>query len=192
MPLRKSQAERTWTCTWTAIGLETQQRAGARLECLCGEDYICSDICSTVQNVIGLSTAESEYYALTTGGCSGLGLQSFLADSLHTDTSSAKAVASRRGVGKSIRHVQTRMLWRQERVAAKHLRVVKVANESNPADAKTVDKKPTEFKKLKKIKFAVERMETSDARIKNEPNDEVAEIKNESKDAKLRWMHTMD
>ena len=47
--------------------------------------------------------------------------------------------------------------------------------------AKTVRQETQEVKKLKKIKFAVERMETSDARIKNE-----------SKDAKLRWMHTMD
>ena len=46
---------------------------------------------STVQNVIGLSGAESEYYALTKGGCSGLGLQRLFADwnlklqlSLHT------------------------------------------------------------------------------------------------------------
>ena len=58
--------------------------------------------------------------------------------------------------------------------------------------AKTVDKKPREVKKLKKVMFAVEAMVTSDATIKNVPNDEVAEIKNESKDAKLRWMHTMD
>ena len=70
---------------------------------------------STVQNVIGLSSAESEYYALTKGGCSGLGLQSLFADwnlklqlSLHTDSSSAKAIASRRGTGKSTRHIQMR------------------------------------------------------------------------------------
>ena len=72
---------------------------------------------STVQNVIGLSSAESEYNALTKGGCSGLGLQNLFADwnlilqlSLHTDSSSAKAIASRRGTGKSTRHIQTRML----------------------------------------------------------------------------------
>ena len=35
---------------------------------------------STVQNVIGLSSAESEYHALTKGECSGLGLQSLFAD----------------------------------------------------------------------------------------------------------------
>ena len=35
---------------------------------------------STVQNVLGLGSAESEYYALTKGGCSGWGLQSLFAD----------------------------------------------------------------------------------------------------------------
>ena len=99
---------------------------------------------STVQNVIGLSNAESEYCALTKGGCSGLGLQSLFADwnlklqlSLHRDSSNAKAIASRRGTGKSTHHVQTRMLWLQEREAAKHLLVVKVAAEPNPADMLT-------------------------------------------------------
>ena len=99
---------------------------------------------STVQNVIGRSSVESEYYALTKGGCSGLGFESLFADwnlepqlSLHTDSSSAKAIASRRGTGKSTRHIQTRVLWLQEHVAAKHLRVVKVASESNPADMLT-------------------------------------------------------
>ena len=99
---------------------------------------------STVQNVTGLSSAESEYSALTKGGCSGLGLQNLFADwnlklqlSLHTDSSSAKAIASRRGTGKSTRHIQMEMLWLQEHVAAKHLRVVKVARESNPAEMLT-------------------------------------------------------
>ena len=143
---------------------------------------------STVQNVIGLSCAESEYYALTKGRCSGLGLQSLVADwnlklqlSLHTDSSSAKGnLSSRRGTGKSTRHIQTRMLWLQERVTAKHLRVVKVATESNLAHmltkalgrskveefcaeigqteprAKTVDKESKGAKKPKEVKFAVE------------------------------------
>ena len=99
---------------------------------------------SRAQDVIGLSGAESEYYALTKGGCSGLCRQSLFAYwnlqlqlLLHTDSSSVKAVASRRGAGKSTRHVQTRMLWLHERVAAKHLRGVKVATESKPADMET-------------------------------------------------------
>ena len=168
---------------------------------------------STVQNVIGLSSAESEYYALTKGG---LGLQSLFADwnsklqlSLHTDSSSAKAIASRRGTGKSTRHIQTRMLWLQERVAAKHLRVVKVASESNPADmltkalgrskieefcaeigqtepcAETLDKESKGVKKTKEVQIAVEAIEMDETvknRFKNARN---ARAKNKLKDARI-------
>ena len=119
-----------------------------------------------------------------------MGLQSLFADwnlklqlSLRTDASSAKAIASRRGTGKSTRHIRTRMLWLQERVAAKHLRVVKVASESNPADIltkalgrskveefcaeigqtepreETVDKESKGAKKPQEVKFAVETLE---------------------------------
>ena len=169
-----------------------------------------------VQNVIGLSSAESVYYALTKGGCSGLGLQSLFADwnqelqlSLHADSSSAKAIASRRGTGKSTRHIQTRMLWLQERIAAKHLRVVKVASESNPADmltktlgkskveefcaeigqteprAETEDKEFKGAKKSKEVKFAVETMEM-DETVKNKLKDsKIAKAKNKLKDARI-------
>ena len=147
--------------------------------------------------------------------------------SQHADSSSAKASASRSGTGKSTRHIQTTMLWLQERVAAKHLRVEKVATESNPADmltktlgrskveefcaevgqteprAETLDKESKGVKKTKEVKFAVEAIamdETvknrfKDARI-SKSNRQVEgcknRIKNESKVAKLRWMHTMD
>ena len=170
---------------------------------------------STVQNVKGLSSAESEYYALTKGGCSGLGLRSLFADwnllqlSLHTDSSSAEASALRRGSGKSTRHIQTRMLWLQERVAAKHLRVVEVATESNPADmltktlgrskveefcaeigqtepcAETLDKEFKGVKKTKEVKFAVEAIEMDDA-VKNRLKDaRIARAKNKLKDARI-------
>eukprot|EP00971_Amphidinium_carterae_P258720 5134902-Amphidinium_carterae.2 len=43
----------------------------------------------------------------------------------------------RRGVGKNARHIQTRLLWLQERVAAKHLQVKKVHTDVNPADVLT-------------------------------------------------------
>ena len=178
---------------------------------------------STVQNVIRLSSAESGYYAFTKGGCSGLGLQSLFADwnlklrlSLHTDSSSANAIASRTGTGKSTRHIQTRMLWLQERVAAKHLRVVKVATDSNPADmltktlgrskvkgfcaeigqtephAETVDKEFKGVKKPKEVKFAVETTEMNET-VKNKLKDaRIAKVKNESKVEKLQRTHTMD
>ena len=129
--------------------------------------------------------------------------------SLHTDSSSAKAIASRRGTGKSTRHVQTRMLWLQERGAAKHLQVVKVASESNPADmltkalwrskieefcveigqtepcAETLDKESKGVKKTKEVKFAVEAIEM-DEMVKNRFKDaRIARAKNKLKDARI-------
>ena len=53
---------------------------------------------STVQNVIGLSGAESEYYALTKGGCTRLGLQSLCADwNLEAATLMASGLFEREG-----------------------------------------------------------------------------------------------
>ena len=129
--------------------------------------------------------------------------------SLHTDSSSAKAIASRKGTGKSTRHIQGRMLWLQERVAAKHLRVVKVASESNPADmlskalggskiekfcveirqtepcAETVDKESKGVEKTEEVKFAVEAIDM-DETVKNRFKDaRVARAKNKLKDARI-------
>ena len=53
--------------------------------------------------------------------------------SLHTDSSSAQLLRE----DELARHLQTRMPWLQERVAAKHLRAVSVATESNLADMLT-------------------------------------------------------
>ncbi len=110
---------------------------------------------STVQNVIGLSSAESEYYALTKGACTNLGVQSHLRDwGIHvdvvmfTDSSSAKAIATRRGVGKHTRHLQTRLLWLQERIAARHLQLRKVWTEDNPADILTKALAESRMRKL--------------------------------------------
>ena len=145
-----------------------------------------------------------------------MGLQSLFADwnlklqlSLHTDSSSAKAIASRRGTGKSTRHIQTKMLWPEERVAAKHLRVVKVATESNPADmltktlgrskveefcaeigqteprAETVDQESKGAKKPKEVKFAVEMMEMNETVKNNLKDARISKIKNKLRDARI-------
>ena len=81
---------------------------------------------SNLQSAIGLNVSESDYYALVHGGAHGLGLQAFPNDlgvkvnvEVASDSSSAKSFASRQGLGKQ-RHVQTRYLWLQERVALKH------------------------------------------------------------------------
>jgi hypothetical protein len=95
---------------------------------------------STMQTTIGLSSAEAEYYALTKGVAYSLGIQSLFKDwglnleiEAFSDSSSAIAFAKRRGLGKN-RHVATRYLWLQERIALKHLKVLKIGTDDNPAD----------------------------------------------------------
>jgi len=95
---------------------------------------------STLQTSIGLSSAEAEYYAMTKGAAYGLGIQSLFRDwkidleiELYCDSSSARSFAKRRGLGKQ-RHIDTRYLWLQERVALKHLKVLCVRTDENPAD----------------------------------------------------------
>ena len=52
---------------------------------------------------------------------------------IFSDSSAARAFASRRGLGRQ-RHVRTRYLWLQERVAVSHLTIQKVKTTQNPAD----------------------------------------------------------
>jgi hypothetical protein len=95
---------------------------------------------STLQTSIGLSSAEAEYYAMTKGAAYAFGIQSLYRDwqlelsiTLFSDSSSAVAFAKRRGLGKN-RHIATRYLWLQERVAMKNLKLAKVKTDENPAD----------------------------------------------------------
>ncbi len=95
---------------------------------------------ATLQASIGLSSAEAEYYALVRGSCFGLGMQAYFEDwdinlrlRVHSDSSSARSFAKRRGLGKQ-RHVMTRFLWIQERVRLKHLTIVCIDGKKNPAD----------------------------------------------------------
>ena len=92
------------------------------------------------QSVVGLSSAESEYYALTKGGSIGLGLRSLALDwgitldvRLHGDNSSALSLARRRGVG-TMRHIQSKYLWLQDLVARKELQIYKVGTHQNIAN----------------------------------------------------------
>ena len=55
---------------------------------------------------------------------------------LHIDSSSAKSIASRRGLGR-LRHVAVHLLWLQERVAARDVDLFKVSGQANPSDLLT-------------------------------------------------------
>ena len=55
---------------------------------------------------------------------------------LSTDSSAAKGICSRRGLGK-VRHIDANMLWLQDRVQKGHIVIKKVSGESTTSDALT-------------------------------------------------------
>ena len=53
---------------------------------------------------------------------------------LSTDSSAAKGICNRRGLGK-VRHIDINMLWLQDRVQKGHIIIKKVEGETNISDA---------------------------------------------------------
>ena len=103
--------------------------------------------------VVAMSSGEAEYDALIRGACTSLGIQSHYQDwmidvaiQFYSDSSAARSVARRRGIGGRLRHLQTRHLWLQSRVALGHLKLDVVAGEKNPADTLT---KPLPGRKIR-------------------------------------------
>ena len=98
---------------------------------------------SSTQKVIAISSGEAEYYGMVRGGAEGFGTQSILMDmhvkcelKLHEDSSAAKGIAERSGLGK-IRHIEVNKLWLQQKVREKKIKRVKADEKKNLADALT-------------------------------------------------------
>ena len=99
---------------------------------------------ATTQTVVAISSGEAEYYGVTKGACEGLGVVGLMEDLgggrmpivLETDSSAAKGIATRRGVGK-VKHLETRTLWVQDQVERGRLKVKKIDGPSNTADVLT-------------------------------------------------------
>ena len=98
---------------------------------------------STTQAVIALSSGEAGFYGIVKGSSVGLGARSVLSYlgcivrvSVLTDSSAAKAMASRKGLGK-VRHVEVNQLWVQEKVSSGEIELKKVEGAQNLADAVT-------------------------------------------------------
>jgi hypothetical protein len=106
----------------------------------------CLKTWSVTQGPIALSSAEAEYYSMVDGVVKAIGIQSLSGEiglehlsgpiRLHTDSSSAKSFASRRGLGRA-RHIDTRCLWLQMAVADSKVLVSKIAGTRNPANLLT-------------------------------------------------------
>ena len=104
---------------------------------------------SVTQQVISLSSAESEFYAIGSGCGRGLLIKSVMQE-IHdalgdgvqvrmvvkTDSAAAQAMLHRHGVGR-VRHLQTRFLWHQEALRTGQFTVVKCRSDENPADLGT-------------------------------------------------------
>jgi hypothetical protein len=109
---------------------------------------------SSTQASVALSSGEAEYFSVVKAAAEGLGIQAIARDlgwdlrvRLWVDSSAAKAISSRRGLGK-IRHLDVRFLWLQERVACRDLEIRKIAGVVNPADVLTKPKSQREMASL--------------------------------------------
>jgi len=101
---------------------------------------------SSTQASIAQSSGEAEYYALVRAASEALGMQSIMRDlgwdckiRLLVDSSAAKSIASRTGLGK-LRHLGIKFLWLQECVRRGKVVLSKVRGDINPADVLTKPK----------------------------------------------------
>jgi hypothetical protein len=106
---------------------------------------------SSTQASVAQSSGEAEYYSLARAAAEGLGIQALMRDlgwdaivRVWVDSSAAKSIASRVGLGK-VRHLEVKFLWIQEMVKGKKIQVRKIRGDSNPADNLT---KPKTFRDL--------------------------------------------
>ena len=100
---------------------------------------------STTQQVVSLSSGESEFYAAVKGASVGIGLKALLEElgveikkpvRLILDATAGIGMASRRGAGR-IRHIHAPSLWLQRAVSDQRVCLEKVRGELNPADLGT-------------------------------------------------------
>ena len=97
----------------------------------------------STQATVALSSAEAELISIVKGAAEGMGVRSLLRDLgsecevvLSADASAAIGICRRTGIGK-LRHLDTRILWIQDKVKSAELVLRKVPGLENPADLMT-------------------------------------------------------
>ena len=104
---------------------------------------------SVNQQVVSLSSAESEFYAIGSGCARGRTVKHVLQEILHTvspdsdvkmtirtDSDAARGMIHRVGCGR-VRHLQTRYLWHQQALREGQFNVVRCGTKQNPSDLGT-------------------------------------------------------
>ena len=101
------------------------------------------ETCSSTQQIVALSTAESEYISITKGAAHALEVRSAMVEYgmtfnvvCETDAWAGRAMATRRGVGR-VRHFDARLLWLQQLCAEGVVEVRARLGEHNEADLGT-------------------------------------------------------
>ena len=120
--------------------LDTRRSTSGGVMCLGGH---CVKSWASTQAILAISSGEAEFYALVEGASRALGGQSLCRDlgrdvkiKLFTDSSAAKGIAHRNGIGK-MRHLETKYLWIQDVIKNRELEVCKVLGTENPGDIGT-------------------------------------------------------
>ena len=104
---------------------------------------------SNRQVTVALSSGEAELYAATKAAAEmGWKVESML--ELRMESSAARGMAGRRGLGKT-RHIDVRRLWLQEVIEKKKIVTKKVLGVKNPADVLTKLKSYKEASSLMEI-----------------------------------------
>ena len=103
----------------------------------------CIKAWSSNQSVIALSSGEAEFYGIVKGATNALGISGVLKDlsinlavAVSTDSSAAKGIANRRGLGK-LRHIELNELWVQELVTKGRIVIYKINGTENSGDSLT-------------------------------------------------------
>ena len=98
---------------------------------------------SSTQACVAMRSGEAEYSGAVTGAAEALSVQAVAKElgwpmkvRLWVDSSAAKAVASRTGLGK-VRHLEVKFLWLQEVVREGRVEICKIKGENNIADIGT-------------------------------------------------------
>ena len=93
--------------------------------------------------MIALSSGEAEFYGIVKGATNALGIVGIMKDfgvemsvSVSTDSSAAKWIANRRGLGK-LRHIELSELWVQDLVAKGRMAIFKIDGSDNSSDSLT-------------------------------------------------------
>ena len=109
---------------------------------------------STRQTVVARSSGEAEFYALSKSASEALGVRSIAQDFgwdlsliISLDSSAAKAMASRVGLGKT-RHIDVCYLWIQDLTKKSWVKLRKIPGDKNPSDVLTKPKTGKETQEL--------------------------------------------